>query len=163
MLKSSINRVVKEKNNKSDLSINRGAIITVTIPRTEVDDVFKVDITLCVVPKKDFESEEYEQQRKRITSSINHFLKRYVVEHDGFLMSSSIVDINFSSANLRKGYNKLVQVSMYVRSRNCFRYSSFRERIKDTIKPTIRLITDKFREEGYKCYKKKQKVNNKSK
>ena len=160
MLKS--NKGIKN-DSKSDLCVNRGIVVLMTLPKNEIDDVFRIDMSLCAIPKADCEVDEYDAQRNRIVSYINRICKRYVNEHDNLFEKNSIVDVNFTSANLRKGYNKLIQVTMYVKSRNKFRYETFRERVRDTIKPTIRLMSDKFRSEGYKCYKKKQTVNNRLK
>ena len=151
----------KFKNIKDDLHINRGVIVVVTRPNIEIEDIYKIDISSYVVPKEECESEEYEEQVKNIKRYINRTLKRYVMGNSNIFCDNSIVDVNFTSANLRKGYNKSVQVSMFVKSKNKFEYSRFRDRIKNTIKPTIKMITDRFILEGYQCHKRKQKINKK--
>lgn len=151
----------KVKNNKNDLCINKCAIVKVTRPSIEIDDVFRVDVSLYVIPKNQYEPDEYEEQVNRMIKHINYVMKMYVLNNTNIFQANSIIDVNFTSANLRRGYNKSVQASMFVKSKNKFDYLRFRDRIRMTIKPTIRMITDKFKEEGFMCHKRKQQVNKK--
>lgn len=148
------------KNECLDLCINRGAIVKVTNPKPSNFGVFEISLSLCVVPKEQYEPFEYDEQVKRITSHISRSLKRYIINNK-FLSEKSIVDVTFTSANLRKGYYKNVQASAFVKLRNEFKYKNLVKKIKDTIKPTVDSITDMFSSEGYVCHKRK-KITNKA-
>lgn len=147
---------IKEKNYENDLMINRGAIVKVN--KSSKDDVYEIKVSLCVVPKIQYEAYEYDSQVKKIRVYTEKTLRRYVVNNDMFY-NNSIIDVNFSSTNLRLGYYKNVQISMFVKQKNTLRYNRLLKRLRDTIKPTIKSITDKFNEEGYICHKKKKQYN----
>ena len=68
-----------------------------------------------------------------------------------------IFDFNFTSANLKKGYNKAVTLSVYVKQKNELKLTKLKNEIRNTIKDTVREITDKIREENFSCYKVKRK------
>ena len=98
--------------------------------------------------------------RQRAKES-KRLLRCYVSDNSDLFDKRSILDINFTSANLKKGYNKSVQMSLFVRQKYPKSLSKIKNSIKETIKPVINTITSKILEEGFKCYKKKQVSNNK--
>lgn len=157
-----MSKQLKPKNNKEDLHINRYSVFRVTKPNINLDDVFRFDISLYAIPTRQLDMDEYDEQVKTIKKYINHTLKKYVINNNNIFFTNSIIDISFTSANLRKGYNKSVQASMFVKTRDIYSNKDFIGRIKETIKPTIKMITDKFACEGYKCHKTKQKTNKKN-
>lgn len=141
-----------------DLCINRGAIVKINKPKTTNCDVFEIILSLCVSPKEQYDAYEYDEQVKRLTSHISRSLKRYIMNNK-FFYEKSIVDVTFTSANLRKGYYKNVQASAFVKLRNEFKYENLVKKIKNTIRPTIDSITDRFSSEGYVCHKRKKVIN----
>ena len=56
-----------------------------------------------------------------------------------------------------KGYNKAVTLSVYVKQKNELKLTKLKNEIRNTIKDTVREITDKIREENFSCYKAKRK------
>ena len=145
-----------------DLCINRHAIVQLNKLNQNNSGIFEINLSLCVAPKEQREFLEYDEQVRRITSHISRSLRGYVTNNN-FFSEKTIVDVTFSSANLRKGYCKNVQASAFVKLRNDFKYERLIKKIKDTIKPTIKSITDKFSLEGYTCNKRKKVINKKNK
>lgn len=145
----------KFKNDNNDLKINKCAVVKVTLPNILRDNVYKIDLSFYAIPKIQCSVEEYESKRDFLYRRISRNLKKYVSENDSIFNKDSIISINFTTANLRKGYNKSVQVSLFVMSKNKFSYENFRKRIRNTIKKPIKSITDSFREEGFICNKTK--------
>lgn len=145
-----------KKEYENDLMINRGAIVKVN--KSYGNNVFEIKVSLCATPKNDCEQFEYDAQVKKIRLYTEKVLRRYVTNSNMFY-DNSIVDVNFTSANLKCGYHKNVQISMFVRQKNMLSYYKFLNRLRDTIKPSIKLIIDKFKCEGYICHKKKRQYN----
>lgn len=145
--------------NDEDLSINRCAVVKVIDSGSNDNNVFKINISFYVTPKIQCKVEEYEMKTDKLKKYISRSLKKYVYSNKGLLNHNSIIDINFTSANLKKGYNKSVQVSLFVKPNMKFSYKRFKDKIRSTIKPTIKLITDEFRLEDFTCNKVKKKKN----
>lgn len=148
----------REAKGINDLCVNRGAIVKINQPKSQDSNVLEITMSLCVVPREQYEQCEYEAQVKKITTYISKSLRGYVIDNNMF-HNKSIVDVNFTSANLRAGYHKNVQVSMFVMLKNKLKHDRLVKRVKETIKPTIKSITDRFSVEGYICHKRKKQIN----
>ena len=152
----------KEKNYNEDLCINRGAVVKINKPSSTLNDILEIKVSLCVVPNEQYEPFEYDEQVKRIRRYSERSLRRYIIDN-GIFCNNSIVDVNFTSANLRVGYYKNVQMSVFAKQKNNLNYDRLVKRVKETIKPVIKSITDRFNNEGYVCHKKKKEFNKKTK
>lgn len=142
-----------------DLRVDRKSITKISIVNINNPSVIEINTSLFAVPNEQREICEYEEQINRITSHASKALRAYVREHQDLFEKKCILDINFTSANLRKGYNKSVQLSLFVRQKNIKTFTKIRNDIKETIKPVINSITNKITAEDFKCYKKKQVIN----
>ena len=147
------------KQKTEDLNVNRGVITRIITPNENNPFVIEINLSMYVVPNNDFEKEEYEEQVTRITRFSKKTLKSYVSSNRDLFDGNSILDINFTSANLRKGYNKSVQMSLFVKHRGIENKRTLRNEVKNTIKNTVNSITRNIREEGFSCYKRRKSSN----
>ena len=144
-----------------DLSVDRKAVMKVSMNDVENPTVLTLCLSLFVIPENQLEKDEYESQVGRLSRYIKNEMRKYVLSNQGLFDKRMIVDVNFTSANLKKGYNKSVQVSVYVKVRNELKFQRIVKRVKETVKPSVNAITDRVRRDGSKCFKKKQSYNNK--
>lgn len=144
-----------------DIRVDRKAITKVIMTNINNPAVIEINLSMYVIPNNQREMEEYQEQIDRIAKESKRLLSCYVSDNTDLFDKRSILDINFTSANLKKGYNKSVQMSLFVRQKYPKSLSKIKNSIKETIKPVINTITSKILEEDFKCYKKKQVSNNK--
>lgn len=155
----------KKKNllkTSEDLRVDRRVVTRISMLNINNPGIVEINTSFFAVPNEDRETEEYEWKVGRIVSYMKRELRKYVSNNSGMFDSKHIIDINFTSANLRKGYNKSVQVSLFVRQNPVKKFTKIKNEIKETIKPVIKSIADRITEEDFKCYKKKQKTNSKN-
>ena len=126
--------------NDEDLSINRCAVVKVIDSGSNGNNVFKINISFYVTPKIQCKVEEYEMKTDKLKKYISRSLKKYVYSNKGLLNHNSIIDINFTSANLKEGDNKSFQLSWFLKPNMKCSYNRFKDKISSTIKPTIKLI-----------------------
>lgn len=142
-----------------DISVDRKAVVKVIGTEKKGSYVAEVRVSMFVIPNRQRDMGEYCEQIGRIVSRSKRLLRDYISSNQDLFYDMSIMDINFTSANLRKGYNKSVQMSLFARMRNPDRFTRVRKNIKDTIKDTVNMITSKIAEEDFRCFKRKQSIN----
>lgn len=155
---------IRKKNvtlTSDDIRVDRKAITKVIMTNINNPAIIEINLSMYVIPNNQREMEEYQEQIDRIAKASQRLLRCYVSDNSDLFDKRSILDINFTSANLKKGYNKSVQMSLFVRQKYPKNLSKIKNSIKETIKPVINTITSKILEEDFKCYKKKQVSNNK--
>lgn len=144
---------------KQDLRIDRRAIATLSTPNDDNPNVIEIGVSLFAIPKEDCVEEEYNDRVKRILSYSNRMLRSYVSDNSDVFDKRCIVDLNFTTAKLRKGYNKSVHMSMFVRKKGLIGENRLYMRMKEGLKPVVNAITLKITEEGFVCHKRKQAIN----
>jgi len=153
----------KKEYNSGDLRIDRRAIATVSIPNEDNPSVMEIGVSLFVIPRKQFDMDVYQEQVDRITTYSSKLLKGYVRDNKDVFDDRFILDINFSTANLKKGYNKSVQMSMFVKKKCMRRTERMVSLIKDGMRPIVNAITKRMSEEGFSCHKRRLAINKKKK
>lgn len=154
-------QIRKKKNNiiSENLEVDNNVITSVSFINDKSLSVIEISNSLYVAPNQQRSMEEYEERIERIVSHIRKGFKEYVRENKTMFEDKHIIDINFTSANLRKGYNKAVQVSLFVRKKDGYTEEKLRKDIRLTIKPFVNSMSKKICEEDFKCYKTKQVIN----
>ena len=146
-----------------DIRVDRKAVTKVIMTNINNPQVIEINLSLFAIPTQDKTKDEYNEQIDRIVKASHNILKGYVTNNHELFGNRSILDINFTSANLRKGYNKSVQMSLFVKLKEKNKFTKIRSEIKETIKDSVNQITSMIMEEGFKCHKRKQCVNKHSK
>ena len=142
-----------------DIRVDRKVVTRVIMTNTENPCVIEINLSMFAIPNQQRSKDEYEEQINRIVKESQKILKKYVLDNHELFDGRSILDINFTSANLKKGYNKSVQMSLFVRQNQLRKFTKIKNNIKETIKDYVNQITSKIKEEDFKCFKKKQTVN----
>ena len=155
---------MRNKNKKKDytcedLRVDRGAIASISMPNEENPSIMEISVSLFAIPKEQCDMDIYEEKVNRIVSYSNKLLRGYVRANSGVFDNKCIVDINFTTANLKKGYNKSVQMSMFVRKMVGVNGKRLILMMKDGIRPVVNSITSKIVEEGFSCHKRRQAIN----
>ena len=141
----------------NDLKINRGMVVKLKTINMNEPDVIEINMSCFAIPNETLEIEVYEESISSINKFCNKAFTSYLKKNSSFLSNKFIFDFNFTSANLKKGYNKAVTLSVYVKQKNELKLTKLKNEIRNTIKDTVREITDKIREEKFSCYKVKRK------
>ena len=140
-----------------DLKINRGMVVKLKTINMNNPDVIEINMSCFAIPNETLEIEEYEESISSIKRACNKAFTSYLKKNSSFLSNKFIFDFNFSSANLKKGHNKAVTLSVYLKQKNGLKLAKLKNEIRNTIKDTVREITDKIREKNFSCYKAKRK------
>ena len=122
-------------------------------------NVVEINLSMFVIPNNERSKEEYSKQISRITRLTQRVLRGYIFNHQDIFDKKIILDINFTNANLRKGYNKSVQISMFVKQHKPETLSKLKKKIKETINEPVKTIIEKINEEDFECFKRKKTVN----
>lgn len=149
----------KETAAQQDIRVDRKVITKVAVVNPNNSNVIEITMSMFVIPNSQRDMSEYEEQIERITSYAERRLRQYVREENKLFDNKCILETTFSSANLRKGYNKSVQFSVFVKHKPVKRFTKLRRDIKETIQPFVKSIREKVEEEDFKCYKRRQKIN----
>ena len=143
--------------NLEDLHVDRNCVVNAIEENSA--GVVEIKIQAYVVPTQQLEPEEYNSQVSRIITRMKRILSEYVMNNLNDFLPNKIIDINFTSANLRKGYNKNVTVSLFVRKRYDLKIGKTRKMVKDGIRQYVSNMIGMIKSEVFKCYKRKQVVN----
>lgn len=143
--------------NVEDLHVDRNCVVNAVEENSA--GVVEIKIQTYVVPTEQLEPEEYNSQVSRIITRMKRILNEYVINNLDDFLPNKIIDINFTSANLRKGYNKNVTVSLFVRKKRESRIGKTRKMVKEGIRQYVSSMIGMIKSEGFKCYKRKQVVN----
>lgn len=138
-----------------DLKVNRGIVVKMKTFNGMKPNVVEIAFSFYAVPQISNTDDGYAKSIALLKKKINKICKRYVCDNGNTFGSKSIVDCSFTSANLKKGYNKYVTVSLYVKQLNQLNLARIQNRIKNTIKSYSFEITSAFQEEKFSCYKTK--------
>lgn len=144
----------------NDIRVNRKVVTRITQVNPNNPYVVEINVSMCIIPKQEREKEEYEKQIARIKRFCQKTLKGYITTHGEIFDGRKVIfDTNLSSVNLRKGYNKSVQMSLFVKQNKPDKLSKLSKRVKNTIGVSVQSIVDKIKTEDFKCFKRKQVVN----
>jgi hypothetical protein len=144
----------------NDIRVNRKVVTRITQVNPNNPYVVEINVSMCIIPKQEREKEEYKNQIARINRFCQKTLKEYITTHGEIFDTRKVIfDTNLSSVNLRKGYNKSVQMSLFVKQNKPDKLSKLSKRVKNTIGVSIQSIVDKIKTEDFKCFKRKQVVN----
>lgn len=161
-----VEKVRKNKNTRivsEDISVDRKAVTKVIMTNIYNPNIIEINLSMFAIPIHQRTNEEYDEQIKSVIKTSKKVLQKYVLDNQELFDKKCILDINFTSANLKKGYNKSVQMSLFVRQRKSNKFTKIKKEIKGTIKDSVNLITSKIKEEDFKCFKTKQIINRNNK
>jgi hypothetical protein len=152
-------RKLSKRTNIEDLKLDRRAITKVVLPSQSNQSVIEFNVSMYVIPNQDCDIEYYEAQIHNIKKYATRRLREYVYSCHDVFDGKYIIDTNFTSANLKKGYNKSVQISLILKKVCDWKFLKLKRFIKKTIKPFVNDITNRIVEEDFKCHKRKQSIN----
>jgi len=144
-----------------DIRVEKRAITSLSVKDSDARSVVEICVSMFVIPKEDLEPFEYEKKVGAISRFCDRSLREYVRNNSKLFDGKCIVDVNFSAANLKKGYNKSVQIVVFARQKRKMSFVGFRNELKKSIKPVVSSITSRMVGDGFRCYKKKQANNTK--
>lgn len=151
---------IKKKNlslTTEDLKINRGLNVKLKTLNKDVPSIIEIKINLYAIPNKTYEIEDYDLSISKIRKKYNKICREYVCHNSNLLSDKFISDFNFTSANLKKGYNKSVSMSLYVKNKNNLPFNKLKNIFRINLKDYMRELSDEIRNEDFSCYKVSQK------
>ena len=151
--------ITKESIVTETITVDERVLTSVSANDKSEASVARIDVSMFVVPKSQRETAEYERQVGKLTRTFRRMMKTYVESNGKIFNDRSIIDLNFTPANLRKGYNKSVQITLYasLRKKTCFR--ELRDSIKRTVKPLVKSVVQEIEGEDFECHRERQKIN----
>lgn len=140
-----------------DLRIHRGFNVKLKTVNVMEPNVIEINISFYAIPTVDKVDEEYEHSINNIRKRYNRICIDYLHSNSELVGDKHITDFSFTSANLRKGYNKYVTMSLYVNQKTKCRFSRLKGKFRDTLKDVVIKLSEKLREEDF-TYSKTKKV-----
>ena len=139
-----------------DLKINRGLVVKLKFFNVDDPRVVEIMFSLFAIPKEELTLEEYEKSISAIERKCVAEFRKYVRSNGEILQNRMISDFNFTSANLKKNYNKYVSFSIFVRQSGSLPMNKIKTKIRESIKEMSSNVSKCFSENGFACSKKKK-------
>ena len=136
-----------------DISVNRGVVTKISVVNVDKPDVVHINLSFFAIPKKQMRPVEYEKSVEVIKEHTRQSFLSYICKNRDLFNRRHIMELNFSTANLRKGYNKSVKFSLYLKQNAALGFKELQRKVKGTIKGTVADITDNIRKNGFICSK----------
>jgi hypothetical protein len=139
-----------------DLKLNRGMNIKLKTINIEEPSVIEIDMAFFAKPLYELEVDEYNQAIGRIKHSFNKICGQFVKTNKDILSGKYINDFKFTSANLKKGYNKYVVLLLYVKQRDTMAFNKIKKMLKPNLKEMSGQLIESIKKEGFSCHKNKE-------
>lgn len=152
-------------NNKKDFSditddLHLGSAMDVRLRTGNMNDPKVVEILFncCVIPTKDRTTEEYEKNISHIRRKFSFLADGYIQKNQEYILDKKICDIAFSIGNLKKGYNKSVTFTLFIRQRGSETWTELKRCLRKGLGEMIEELTEYIRNEGFSCKKSKKVI-----
>ena len=152
----------KRKNKKNtsviteDLKLNRGLNVKLKTLDINNPKVIEITFNLFAIPKEQCDVDDYEESITNIEKKYKLACKEYINSNKDIFQDRFISDFNFTSANLKKDYNKYVTMSLYARQKKELNFKKLKSIIKNTLKETTFKISKEIIANGFTCSKNKK-------
>lgn len=150
---------VKTNYISDDLKFSRRFNVKVKTLNVYQPNVVEIVLSFIAIPKDDLTQNVYNSSIERIKKTYFNECTKYIKNNRDVFRKECIMDFNFSSANLKKGYNKIVSMSLVLRQNGTLSFRKIKSYIRKTFRASAKCVVDMCREESFKCCKAKLKPN----
>ena len=155
--------LIMPKNVKKDFSeitddLHLGSAIEVRFRTGNIYEpkVIEVQFSCYVNPTSNRTVSEFEKNISHIRRKFNLLANDYVTKNQEYVLEKKICDVVFSVGNLKKGYNKSVTFTLFVRQRGDETWVQMKRLLRNGIGEMIDELTEYIRNEGFSCKKNKK-------
>lgn len=120
--------------------------------------VIEVLLNCYVIPTENRTIEEYEKNISHIRRKFSLLAENYVKRNQDYILDKKICDVAFSMGNLKKGYNKSVTFTLFIRQRGTETWNQLKKYLKNGMGEMIEELTEYIRNEGFACKKSKKTI-----
>lgn len=152
------------RKNQKDLSattdeLNISDLINIKIktPEKEKPQLLQIDFNLWGKAKESLTPTLYNEDIESMQKDFKKAISTYVADNRFVFSPQFITEFNATAANLKKGYQKYMSMTAYVKQKRCIDWENITAYIEDTISLYARMITNSIDEHGFECLKEKQK------
>lgn len=142
----------------NDLHIGRGMVVRFKTNDVNNPKVVVIMITCYVTPTVDKPMEEYESSISRIRRCFSQSCRNYVLKNSELILDKRICDMVFTSGNLKKGYNKSVTMSLFVRQKGDIKWAKLKKGLRNGLSDVVNEMTEAIKKEDFTCKKEKKKI-----
>jgi hypothetical protein len=143
----------------NDLNISDNVIVKVKTMNVNNPTVIEVVLSFIAIPNDKRFPSEYIRSINEIKKTYFKACYEYNHSRGEIYRSDYIIDFNFTSANLKKDYNKSVSMSLYLRQKSHLQINELESDIVETFRSLVDKMIDKCNCENFKCSKVKLKKN----
>lgn len=145
----------------NDLHMARGMVVKFRTGDKTTPKVIEVMLSCYATPTKDKKVEEYERCIRHIRHRFNVITDKYVTKNSDVVLDKKICDVVFTCGNLKKGYNKSVNMTLYVRQRYNLTWAKVKRLLKNGLSDMTKEMVECFKDEDFTCKKNKavRKIN----
>lgn len=139
-----------------DLRLGRSIAVKFRTGNVFEPKVIEMQLSCYVNPTINKSAEEYEKSVSLLRRKFNIIADDYISKNQNWVHNKKICDLTFTTGNLKKGCNKSVTMTLFVRQKENLTWDNIKKCLRNGMADMLTDLTECIRKEGFSCKKNKR-------